>query len=64
VVAYFSYCREDRGRHTHRGSNYSSHDSRRRYLSYAKINTLKRELYLEKEHIVIVIGGEMVTGGA
>jgi hypothetical protein len=26
-------------RHTHRGSHSSSHDSRRRYLSDAKINT-------------------------
>jgi hypothetical protein len=35
MVAYCSSCREDRGRHTLRGSHYSSHDSRRRYLSYA-----------------------------
>jgi hypothetical protein len=42
VVAYCSYCREDRGRHTHRGSHSSSHDSRRRYLSDAKINTWKK----------------------
>jgi hypothetical protein len=34
--------REDRGRHTHRGSHSSSHDSRRRYLSDA---------YLEKSPI-------------
>jgi hypothetical protein len=40
VVAYCSYCKEYRGRHTHRGSHSSSHDSRRRYLSDA---------YLEKE---------------
>jgi hypothetical protein len=32
MVAYCSYCREDRGRHTLRGSHSSSHDSRRRYL--------------------------------
>jgi hypothetical protein len=34
--------REDRGRHIHRGSHSSSHDSRRRYLSDA---------YLEKSLI-------------
>jgi hypothetical protein len=39
MVEYCSYCREDRGRHTLRGSHSSSHDSRRRYLSDA---------YLEK----------------
>jgi hypothetical protein len=39
MVAYCSSSREDRGRHTLRGSHSSSHDSRRRYLSYA---------YLEK----------------
>jgi hypothetical protein len=32
LVAYCSSCREDRGRHTLRGSHSSSHDSRRRYL--------------------------------
>jgi hypothetical protein len=42
MVAYFSSCREDRGRHNLRGSHSSSHDSRRRYLS----NT-----YLEKRPI-------------
>jgi hypothetical protein len=42
MVAYCSSCREDRGRHTHRGSHSSSHDSRRRYLSDA---------YLEKSPI-------------
>jgi hypothetical protein len=42
MIAYCSYCREDRGRHTLRGSHSSSHDSRRRYLS----NT-----YLEKRPI-------------
>jgi hypothetical protein len=39
MVAYCSYCREDKGRHNLRGSRSSSHDSRRRYLSDA---------YLEK----------------
>jgi hypothetical protein len=39
MVACCSSCREDRGRHTLRGSHSYSHDSRRRYLSYA---------YLEK----------------
>jgi hypothetical protein len=34
VVAY-CFCREDRGRHTHRGIHSSSHGSRRRYLSDA-----------------------------
>jgi hypothetical protein len=42
MVAYCSSCREDRGRHTLRGSHSSSHDSRRRYLSDA---------YLEKSPI-------------
>jgi hypothetical protein len=42
MVAYCSSCRQDRGRHTLRGSNSSSHDSRRRYLSDA---------YLEKSPI-------------
>jgi hypothetical protein len=42
MVAFCSSCREDRGRHTLRGSHSSSHDSRRRYLSNA---------YLEKSHI-------------
>jgi hypothetical protein len=32
MVAYCSSSREDRGRHTLRGSHSSSHDSRRRYL--------------------------------
>jgi hypothetical protein len=42
VVAYCSYFREDRGRHTHRGSHSSSHDSRRIDLILdAKINTWK-----------------------
>ena len=43
LVAYCSSYREDRGRHTHRGSHSSSHDSRRRYLSDA---------YLEKSPIL------------
>jgi hypothetical protein len=43
MVAYCSSCREDRGRHTLRGSHSSSHDSRRRYLSDA---------YLEKSPIL------------
>jgi hypothetical protein len=42
MVAYSSSCREDRGRHTLRGSHSSSHDSRRRYLS---------KTYLEKRPI-------------
>jgi hypothetical protein len=42
MVAYCSSCREDKGRHTLRGSHSSSHDSRRRYLSDA---------YLEKSPI-------------
>jgi hypothetical protein len=41
VVAYCSYCREYRGRHTHRGSHSSSHDSRRRDLSDTKVNNWK-----------------------
>jgi hypothetical protein len=49
MVAYCSSCREDRGRHTLRGSHSSSHDSRRRYL--------------KKEHKSIIPGGAMVTGG-
>jgi hypothetical protein len=36
------YCREDRGRHTHRGSHSSSHDSRKRDLSDVKLNTWKK----------------------
>jgi hypothetical protein len=35
MVAYFSSCKQDRGRHTLRGSNSSSCDSRRTYLSDA-----------------------------
>jgi hypothetical protein len=62
VVTYYLYCREDRGRHTHRGSHYSSRDSRRRYLSDA--NLVKWNLYLEKKHRGIVSGGALITGGA
>jgi hypothetical protein len=60
MVAYCSYCREDRGRHTHRASHSSSHDSRRRYLSDA---------YLEKNPIFEERAqkhnsrGAMITGG-
>jgi hypothetical protein len=43
MVEYCSYCREDRGIHTLRGSHSSSHDSRRRYLS---------DVYLEKSPIL------------
>jgi hypothetical protein len=51
VVAYCSYDREDRGRHTHRGIHSSSHDSRRRDLSDAKINTWKMSHILgERAH--------------
>jgi hypothetical protein len=39
MIAHCLSCREYRGRHIHRGSHSSSHDSRRRYLSIA---------YLEK----------------
>jgi hypothetical protein len=45
MVAYCSSCREDRGRHTLRGGHYSSHDSRRRYLSDAY---LKKRLISEE----------------
>jgi hypothetical protein len=38
----FSYYREDKGRHKYMAIHSSSHDSRRRELSYAKINTWKR----------------------
>jgi hypothetical protein len=43
MVEYCSSCREDKGRHTLRGSHSSSHDSRRRYLN--------------KEHKSIILGG-------
>jgi hypothetical protein len=54
MVAYCSSCREDRGRHTLRGSHSSSHDSRRRYLSDA---------YLEKSPIFEKHRG-IIPGGA
>jgi hypothetical protein len=54
LVAYCSSCREDRGRHTLRGSHSSSHDSRRRYLSDAY---KKRDPYLKKEDRGMVLGG-------
>jgi hypothetical protein len=60
MVAYCSSCREEKGRHTLRGSLYFSHDSRIRYLSDAY---LEKILYLKKEHRDIILGGEMVTGG-
>jgi hypothetical protein len=51
VVAYCSYYREDRGIHTYRGIHSSSHDSRRRDLSNAKINTWKNNPILgERAH--------------
>jgi hypothetical protein len=46
MVAYCSSCREDRGRHTLRGSHSSSHDSRRRYLSDAYLE--KRPIFEER----------------
>jgi hypothetical protein len=46
LVAYCSSCREDRGRNTLRGSHYSSHDSRRRYLSDAYQE--KRSIFEER----------------
>jgi hypothetical protein len=45
-VAYCSSCREDRGRHTLRGSHSSSHGSRRRYLSNTYLE--KRPIFEEK----------------
>jgi hypothetical protein len=48
IVAYCSYCREYKGRHTLRGSHYYSHDSRRRYLSYAYLE--KIPIFEEIEH--------------
>jgi hypothetical protein len=47
MVAYCLSCREDRGRHTLRGSHSSSHDSRRRYLSDAHLE--KSPIFEEKE---------------
>jgi hypothetical protein len=46
MVAHCSSCREDRGRHTLRGSHSSSHDSRRRYLSDAYLE--KRPIFEER----------------
>jgi hypothetical protein len=46
MVEYCSYCREDRGRHTLKGSHSSSHDSRRRYLSNAYLE--KNPLFEER----------------
>jgi hypothetical protein len=48
MVAYCSSCREDRGRHTLRGSHSSSHDSRRRYLSDAYLE--KSPIFEERAH--------------
>jgi hypothetical protein len=39
---------EDRGRHTHRGSHSSSHDSRRIYLPYAHLE--KSPIFEERAH--------------
>jgi hypothetical protein len=47
MVAYCSYCREYRGRHTLRGIHSSSHDSRRRYLSNKYLE--KRPIFEERE---------------
>jgi hypothetical protein len=47
MVAYCSYCKEYRGRHTLRGSHSSSHDSRRRYLSNAYLE--KSPIFEERE---------------
>ena len=46
MVAYCSSCKEDRQRHTLRGIHYSSHDSRRRYLSNTYIE--KRPIFGER----------------
>jgi hypothetical protein len=46
MVSYCSSCKEDRGRHTLRGIHYSSHDSRRRYLSNTYIE--KRPIFGER----------------
>jgi hypothetical protein len=48
MVAYCSYCREDRGIHTHRGIHSSSHDSRRRHLSDAYLE--KSPIFEERAH--------------
>jgi hypothetical protein len=60
MVAYCSSCREDRGRHTLRGSH-SSYDSRRRYLSDAYLE--KSPIFEERSTRGIIPGGAMVTGG-
>jgi hypothetical protein len=60
MVAYCSSCREDRGRHTLRGSHSSSHDSRRRYLSNTYLE--KRPIFEERAQRHNS-GGAMVTGG-
>jgi hypothetical protein len=46
MVAYFSSSREDRRRHTLRGSHSSSHDCRRRYLLDAYLE--KRLIFEER----------------
>ena len=46
MVAYCSSCREDSGGHTLRGIHYSSHDSRRRYISDAYLE--KRPIFEER----------------
>jgi hypothetical protein len=48
MVAYCSSCREERGRHTLKGSHSSSHDSRRRYLSDTYLE--KSPIFEEREH--------------
>ena len=48
MVAYCSSCREDKGRHTLRGSHSSSHDSRRRYLLDAYLE--KSPIFEERTH--------------
>jgi hypothetical protein len=48
MVAYCSSYKEDRGRHTLRGSHSSSHDSKRRYLSDAYLE--KSPIFEERAH--------------
>jgi hypothetical protein len=48
MIAYCSSYKEDRGRHTHRGSHSSSHDSRRKYLSNTYLE--KRPIFEERAH--------------
>jgi hypothetical protein len=60
MVAYYSSCREERGRDTLRESHSSSHYSRRRYLLDAY---LEKNPIFEKEHRGIIPGGAMVIGG-